>query len=312
MLQRLPLDTQKDVLGFLDAISLLSLARVNRHFRDLIEKQESLQTTIALHALPNFLCSIPEQRAVFHNLEDWITHFLFSSSTSKKSATYKRAQWERIHSCWSELDSNPRKKHLVKIIVIGESGVGKTSLAQMYVYKRPTNGYRCTIGTDFWLKEMKIRDHLVTTQIWDTAGLRRTIQPHNFLGQERFQSLGVGFFRGADAVIVTYDVMRSETFQAVEGWINIFREFNPDSDQVPIILCGNKLDLLESYVPPKIYDQQNPTNQSPFTAKGRRRRNHGRRQQVYQYPKSSASAPVEESRVWELAKRLHLPWIQTR
>jgi len=74
-----------------------------------------------------------------------------------------------------------RKKVLLKVIILGDSGVGKTSLMNQYVNKKFSNQYKATIGADFLTKEVMVDDRLVTMQIWDTAG------------QERFQSLGVAF-----------------------------------------------------------------------------------------------------------------------
>jgi len=76
-----------------------------------------------------------------------------------------------------------RKKVLLKVIILGDSGVGKTSLMNQYVNKKFSNQYKATIGADFLTKEVMVDDRLVTMQIWDTAG------------QERFQSLGVAFYR---------------------------------------------------------------------------------------------------------------------
>ena len=75
------------------------------------------------------------------------------------------------------------KRNLLKVIILGETGVGKTSLMKQDVEKKFSQQYKATIGADFLVKEGMIDDQLVTLQIWDTAG------------QERFQSLGVAFYR---------------------------------------------------------------------------------------------------------------------
>lgn len=75
----------------------------------------------------------------------------------------------------------PDKKALLKVIILGDSGVGKTSLMQQYVHKKFTKSHKATIGADFSTKEVMIDDKFVSMQIWDTAG------------QERFQSLGNRF-----------------------------------------------------------------------------------------------------------------------
>ncbi|THU54639.1 hypothetical protein C4D60_Mb10t27270 [Musa balbisiana] len=107
-----------------------------------------------------------------------------------------------------------RRRMLLKVIILGDSGVGKTSLmnqyalitltfvVSLYVNKKFSNQYKATIGADFLTKEVQIDDRLFTLQIWDTAG------------QERFQSLGVAFYRGADCCVLVYDVSEKK----VKAW----------------------------------------------------------------------------------------------
>jgi len=93
---------------------------------------------------------------------------------------------------------------LIKVIILGDSGVGKTSLMNQYVNKRFSHQYKATIGADFLTKEVMVDDRLVTMQLWDTAG------------QERFQSLGVAFYRGADCCVLVYDVNNAKSFEMLE------------------------------------------------------------------------------------------------
>mmetsp|Transcript_38173 Transcript_38173/g.65940 ORF Transcript_38173/g.65940 Transcript_38173/m.65940 type:complete len:208 (+) Transcript_38173:102-725(+) len=125
-----------------------------------------------------------------------------------------------------------RKKVLLKVIILGDSGVGKTSLMNQYVSKRFSAQYKATIGADFLTKEVMIDDKLVTIQIWDTAG------------QERFQSLGVAFYRGADACILVYDVTAPNTFDRLQNWRSEFlSQASPsDPDSFPFVVVGNKVD----------------------------------------------------------------------
>lgn len=95
---------------------------------------------------------------------------------------------------------------LLKVIILGDSGVGKTSLMNQYVNNKFSEQYKATIGADFCTKDVTIDDKLVTLQIWDTAG------------QERFQSLGVAFFRGADACILVYDMTNPKSFESLDKW----------------------------------------------------------------------------------------------
>jgi Ras-related protein Rab-7A len=126
-----------------------------------------------------------------------------------------------------------RKKVLLKVIILGDSGVGKTSLMNQYVHKRFSNQYKATIGADFLTKEVMIEDKLVTLQIWDTAG------------QERFQSLGVAFYRGADSCVLVYDITDSKSFENLESWMDEFlvHAAPRNSDSFPFVVLGNKADL---------------------------------------------------------------------
>jgi len=128
-----------------------------------------------------------------------------------------------------------KKKVLLKVIILGDSGVGKTSLMNQYVNKKFSNQYKATIGADFLTKEVLVDDRLVTMQIWDTAG------------QERFQSLGVAFYRGADCCVLVYDVNSPRSFETLESWRDEFLvQASPrDSENFPFVVLGNKIDLEE-------------------------------------------------------------------
>uniref|UniRef100_A0AAY5F1F1 RAB7A, member RAS oncogene family n=1 Tax=Electrophorus electricus TaxID=8005 RepID=A0AAY5F1F1_ELEEL len=126
-----------------------------------------------------------------------------------------------------------RKKVLLKVIILGDSGVGKTSLMNQYVNNKFSNQYKATIGADFLTKEVMVDDRLVTMQIWDTAG------------QERFQSLGVAFYRGADCCVLVYDVTAPNTFKTLDSWRDEFLiQASPrDPENFPFVVLGNKIDL---------------------------------------------------------------------
>eukprot|EP01013_Petalomonas_cantuscygni_P011092 TRINITY_DN243_c0_g1_i2.p1 TRINITY_DN243_c0_g1~~TRINITY_DN243_c0_g1_i2.p1 ORF type:complete len:208 (+),score=69.32 TRINITY_DN243_c0_g1_i2:150-773(+) len=125
--------------------------------------------------------------------------------------------------------SGGRKRILLKVVMLGDSGVGKTSILNQYVNHRFDARYKATIGADFLTKELEIDGSLLTLQIWDTAG------------QERFQSLGSAFYRGADACILVYDVTNPTSFQHVGSWFDEFAIQSGQSHQ--LILLGNKCDL---------------------------------------------------------------------
>ncbi|CAH1107773.1 unnamed protein product [Psylliodes chrysocephalus] len=126
-----------------------------------------------------------------------------------------------------------RKKTLLKVIILGDSSVGKTSLMNQYVNRKFSNQYKATIGADFLTKELTVDDRTVTMQIWDTAG------------QERFQSLGVAFYRGADCCVLVFDVTAPNTFKSLDSWRDEFLiQASPrEPENFPFVLLGNKVDL---------------------------------------------------------------------
>lgn len=129
----------------------------------------------------------------------------------------------------------------LKIILIGNSGVGKSALMNQYVNNRFSNQYRATIGADFLTKEMRVDNKMVTVQIWDTAGT------------ERFQSLGAALYRGSDCCLIIFDVASPTSFHAIDAWRTEFMvQADPsDPEHFPIVVIGNKTDLADRQVPPR-------------------------------------------------------------
>lgn len=129
--------------------------------------------------------------------------------------------------------SSPLQRTLLKVIVLGDVGVGKTSLINRYVHKKFNQQYKATIGADFVTKELLFDDKLVSLQIWDTAG------------QERFHSLGPAFFRGADCCVLVYDVNVHKSFDSLKNWREEFIKQTdiPDPTKFPFVVVGNKIDV---------------------------------------------------------------------
>ncbi|XLR04310.1 hypothetical protein S83_070508, partial [Arachis hypogaea] len=113
------------------------------------------------------------------------------------------------------------------------SGVRKTSLMNQYVYRKFSQHYKATIGTDFVTKELQVDDSSLYRSIWDT------------IGQERFNSLGAAFYRGADCCVLVYDVNAHNTFDTLNNWHDEFikqADLN-DHEAFPFVLLGNKVDV---------------------------------------------------------------------
>lgn len=123
---------------------------------------------------------------------------------------------------------------LLKIVLIGDAAVGKSSLLLRYVDDIYEDNYTCTIGVDFKIKTLDLDDRKVKLQIWDTAG------------QERFRPITNCYFRGAHGCLAVYDITNKESFSNVKTWIHDFKEQNNIESSSNIILIGNKNDAEES------------------------------------------------------------------
>ena len=120
-------------------------------------------------------------------------------------------------------------EYLFKILLIGNSNVGKSSLFLRYVDEIWKDNFVPTIGVDFKIKSIKIDNKTIKLQIWDTAG------------QERFRSLLSSYFKGANGILLLYDITNVNSFKSLSNWL-IEIEKN-SSKNVKKILIGNKCDL---------------------------------------------------------------------
>lgn len=118
--------------------------------------------------------------------------------------------------------------YLMKLIIIGDSGVGKTCLLTRFADDKFTPSHISTIGIDFVIKMMKVEDITVKLQIWDTAG------------QDRFRTITQSYYKNAMGVILVYDCTNENTFNNVRNWMKqLETHANPD---VIRVLVGNKSD----------------------------------------------------------------------
>jgi len=120
--------------------------------------------------------------------------------------------------------------YLFKIILMGDSGVGKTSLISRYIDNEFIETFISTIGVDFKIRTVSIEDKLVKLQIWDTAG------------QERFRSIMSSYYRGSHAIICVYDVTDRKSFENIENiWLGEYKKYLDSVCECFIV--GNKIDL---------------------------------------------------------------------
>ena len=118
----------------------------------------------------------------------------------------------------------------VKLIVLGNTSVGKSSFILKYIEDKFVLNYIATLGIDFKQKKLKLKNgQEVRLRIYDTAG------------QERFKSVAVSFIKKAEGVILIYDIGNKATFESLEEWIKNIKESGKEN--LPIILVGNKCDL---------------------------------------------------------------------
>ncbi|XP_025707593.1 EF-hand calcium-binding domain-containing protein 4B isoform X4 [Callorhinus ursinus] len=117
---------------------------------------------------------------------------------------------------------------LFKIVLVGNSAVGKTSFLRRFCEERFAPGLAATVGIDYRVKMVRVDDSSVALQLWDTAG------------QERYRCITQQFFRKADGVIVMYDVTARQSFLSVRQWLSSVEE--AVGDYIPVLLLGNKID----------------------------------------------------------------------
>eukprot|EP01029_Cantina_marsupialis_P021444 TRINITY_DN512_c0_g1_i1.p1 TRINITY_DN512_c0_g1~~TRINITY_DN512_c0_g1_i1.p1 ORF type:complete len:202 (-),score=28.51 TRINITY_DN512_c0_g1_i1:160-765(-) len=127
--------------------------------------------------------------------------------------------------------SKDKYDHIFKLVIIGDSAVGKTSIVQRFIDNSFDEDGSPTIGVDFGVKYLDISGKRIKTTIWDTAG------------QERFRTVTSSYYKGAQGVILVYDVTRRQTFQNIQSWLDEIDTYA--SNRLVKLLVCNKIDLKE-------------------------------------------------------------------
>ena len=121
-------------------------------------------------------------------------------------------------------------KYTFKILTLGESGVGKTCILRRFVENKFLKNHLATIGIDFRAKTIPINGYEVKLKIWDTAG------------EERFRNITNQYYKGADGIILVFDLTNFETMNKIRDWYNQIK-YNTSSNDIGLVLVANKSDL---------------------------------------------------------------------
>ena len=121
-------------------------------------------------------------------------------------------------------------KYIIKILTLGDTMVGKSSIVLRFSEDKFDENQFATIGIDFKTKYIKIGEYSVKVLIWDTAG------------QEKFRNIAKQYYKGANGVLLIYDVTNKKSFERIAYWMNELKD-NNQIKELDICLVGNKIDL---------------------------------------------------------------------
>ena len=120
---------------------------------------------------------------------------------------------------------------MIKVILIGDSGVGKTNIMSKFLKNQFMENSKATVGVEFGSKLFIHENHKIKAQIWDTAG------------QEKYKAITGAYYKGSKGALVIYDITRKETFANIEKWVNDLK--TAGDPKITIIIIGNKSDLAD-------------------------------------------------------------------
>ena len=119
--------------------------------------------------------------------------------------------------------------YLLKYVIIGDSGVGKSNILLQYINGKFSDDFKATVGVEFGAKNIEINSRIYRIQIWDTAG------------QENFRSIARAYYKNSICACIVYDITNRNSFNSVQSWIDDCTKQTPKS--ILLLLIGNKNDL---------------------------------------------------------------------
>jgi len=142
--------------------------------------------------------------------------------------------------------SAPPTGGIAKVLVVGDVATRKTSVIKRYVRNTFSKDYQTTIGVDFALKRVTTNGTEMNVQLWDIAG------------QERFSGLSRIFYTHAVAAIIVYDLFQRDSFESAAKWKKDIdaKVFLPNNQPIPVLLLGNKSDLISETAQPEVTDEE--------------------------------------------------------
>jgi len=130
---------------------------------------------------------------------------------------------------------------VVKIVLLGDGGVGKTSLVYRFIENRFSRDFKSTLGVNLLKKRVKIDDKDVSCQIWDLGG------------QEAYRKLRKLYLEGAQGALIVFDVLSQKSFDNLEDWVQSFIQIR--GKEMPMLLIANKIDMQEQRVITKLQSE---------------------------------------------------------
>jgi Ras-related protein Rab-8A len=130
-----------------------------------------------------------------------------------------------------EDEDESEENTICKVVLLGESGVGKTSIISRYVHDKFSDTLMCTTGASFASKKIVLEGNNIKFKLWDTAG------------QERFRSITTSYYKSSQGLLLMYDITKRETFDNIENWLQNIKDSIGAEEKYLIVLIGNKVDL---------------------------------------------------------------------